>query len=99
MTQRSLHRIAAAAFLVVVLALATPAHAAGRHGRIAGSGWMESVLSWVTQLWLGGAAGNGIEAPGLKADQGHGIDPDGARTTAQPPNTNADQGHGIDPDG
>jgi hypothetical protein len=104
MTQRTLQRTAAAAALAMVLALAAPAHAASRHGRTADPGWM-GALQWLTQIWLGIPAGNGLDpdaartAPNTKADIGIGIDPDGARTTTKPPATNGDKGIGIDPDG
>jgi hypothetical protein len=99
MTQRTLQRTAAATALAMVLALATPAHAASQHGRTAGPGWMGNALQWWTQIWLGAPAGNGLQAPGLKSDYGAGIDPNGGRTTTQPPATNADKGAGIDPNG
>jgi len=94
MTQRTLQRTAAAAALAMVLALAAPAHAASRHGRTAGPGWVDIALQWWTQIWLGTPAGNGLQAPGLKT--GYGIDPDGASAT---PNTKSDYGIGIDPNG
>jgi hypothetical protein len=97
MTQRSLQRTAAAAALAMVLAFAGPAHAASRHGRTAGPGWMGNALQWWTQIWLGAPSGDGLQAPGLKT--GYGIDPNGASSTPQPPATNADKGIGIDPDG
>jgi hypothetical protein len=97
MTQRTLQRTAAAAALAMVLALAAPAHAASRHGRTAGPGWMGNALQWLTQIWLGAPAGNGLQAPGLKTS--YGIDPNGGRATTQPPATNGDKGIGIDPDG
>ncbi|MEO6192884.1 MAG: hypothetical protein ABIS20_07735 [Thermoanaerobaculia bacterium] len=97
MTQRSLQRTTAAAALAMVLTLAGPAHAAAtRHGRIAAPGWMDTVLQWVAQLWPGAPAGG--QAPGLKSDQGHGIDPNGALSTP-PPSSNPDKGGGIDPNG
>jgi len=83
----------------MVLALAAPAHAATRHSRTAGPGWMGSVLQWWTQIWLGAPVGNGLQTPGLKDDYGAGIDPNGGHTTTQPPATNADIGIGIDPNG
>lgn len=102
MTQRSIQRTAAA-ILVAVLALATPAHAAGRHARTAGPGWLETALQWMTQLWPGVPAGVGfktsVPAPGARTDYGAGIDPDGAHVTPPPPSTNGDKGIGIDPNG
>lgn len=97
MTQRTLQRTAAAAALAMVLALAAPAHAASRHGRTAGPGWMGNALQRLTQIWLGVPAGNELQAPGLKT--GYGIDPNGARTTTKPPATSGDIGIGIDPNG
>jgi len=105
MTQRTLQRTAAAAALAMVLALAAPAHAASRHGRTAGPGWVDIALQWWTQIWLGTPAGNGLQSngacstPNTKSDYGAGIDPNGGRTTTQPPATNADKGAGIDPNG
>ncbi len=98
MTQRSMQRTAVAAALAMVLALAAPAHAAGRHVRAAEPGWMDTVLQWVTQLWPGATAESGLKAPGLKSDEGAGVASDGSHTTTQP-NSNADKGIGIDPDG
>jgi hypothetical protein len=97
MTQRSLQRTAAAAVLAMVLALAAPAHAAGRHAQTAAPGWMGTVLRWVTQLWPAAPAGSGLKTPGLKADQGIGIDPDGARARLQPSSSNG--GISVDPNG
>ncbi len=99
MTQRSLQHTAAAAALAMVLAFAGPAHAAARHGRTAGPGWMGNALQWLTQIWLGAPAGDGLQVPDLKSDYGAGIDPNGGRSTPQPPATNADKGGGIDPNG
>jgi hypothetical protein len=96
MTQRSLQRTAAAAVLAMVLALAAPAHAAGRHARTARPGWMGTVLQWVTQLWPAAPAGSGLKTPGLKADSGPGMDPYGSSARPQPL---SDKGAGIDPDG
>lgn len=97
MTQRTLQRTAAAAALAMVLAFTAPAHAASRHGRTAGPGWMGNALQWLTQIWLGAPVGDGLQVPGLKT--GYGIDPNGASSTPQPPAPNVDQGHSIDPKG
>ncbi|MEA2599388.1 MAG: hypothetical protein QOF89_380 [Acidobacteriota bacterium] len=93
MTQRRIRRVAAATVLAMVLAFAAPAHAAGWQRWTAGPGWLEAAVQWIARLWTGGVAGDGSKA-------GHGIDPNGARTTAtttEPPGGEA--GHGIDPNG
>jgi hypothetical protein len=97
MIQRSMQRAAVAAALAMVLALAAPAHAAGRHVLAAGPGWTDTVLRWVTQLWPGATAGSGLKAPGLKSDYGAGIDPDGARARQQP--SSSSPGIGVAPNG
>jgi hypothetical protein len=97
MTQRSMQRIAVAAALTMVLALAAPAHAAGRHVRAAGPGWMDTVLRWMTQLWPGATAESGLKAPDLKSDYGAGIDPDGAPVRQQP--SSSSPGISVAPNG
>jgi hypothetical protein len=96
MTQRSIQRTAAAV-LIVVLALATPAYAAGRHVRTASPGWLDNALQWMAQLWIGAPAA--VQQPGMRTKYGAGIDPDGATVPPQPPSVNSDKGAGIAPKG
>jgi hypothetical protein len=94
MTQRSIRRTTVAAAFAAALAVAAPAHAAGRQSRAAGPGWIEAALQWVAHVWPGNPV-NGL----LKMEIG--IDPNGAQgaSTPQRPTSNSDVGVGIDPDG
>lgn len=93
MTQRRIRRVAAAAALATVLAFAAPAHAVDWQAWTGGAGWIEEAVRWIGRLWVREGVGDGRKA-------GHGIDPNGARTTTtatEPPGSEA--GHGIDPNG
>lgn len=105
MTQRRSRRIAVAVALATVLALAAPAHAAGRHAWAAGPAWIEEAVQWLARWWPGNAAERDQKA-------GVGIDPNGSPAPAPNPGTGTngvaappamdpalDRGHGIDPDG
>jgi hypothetical protein len=88
MTQRSIGRIAGAAALTAILALAAPAQAAGwRITEPAGAGWLEAALQWMAGVWPGGA-------PAERAV----TEPSPPTVTAPPP-PKTDSGFGIDPDG
>jgi hypothetical protein len=96
MTHRSIGRIAAAAALTAILALAAPAQAAGWTPGIPTSGWLETALQWITGALPG--EGKGATA-GSKAEKKVGTDASSAIAPPPPPVVNADSGHGIDPNG
>jgi len=98
MTQRKIRCTVVAASLAAVLALAAPAQAASHPRANARSGWLETVLQWVTGGWAGGGrSGKGAGTNNTKT--GYGIDPNGSTVTTQPTNLGSDTGYGIDPNG
>jgi len=88
MNQATLRRTAAALAVATLLAVAAPAHAGGWRMRTVGSGWIESVLQWVAQVWQVSGTERGLKA-------GMGIDPNGGPTPI-PPESFRDS---IDPNG
>lgn len=101
MTQRCLRITAAALSLAAVLALAAPAHAAGRMVRTPGIRWIEDVVQWVAQVWVGTSPERGLK-------YGAGIDPNGSPAPPPPsgfgagsaPNgASSETGGGSDPNG
>jgi hypothetical protein len=100
MTQRKIRCTVVAASLAAVLALAAPAQAASHPRANARSGWLETVLQWVTGGWAGGgASGSGGQIPGQKSDKGIGVDPNGSTATTLPTDSSTDKGIGVDPNG
>ena len=96
MTQRCLRITATALTLAAVLALAAPAHAAGRTVRTPGIRWIEDVVEWVAKIW--------IAKPGNERKYGAGIDPNGSPAPPPPNGFGAginpqDTGGGVDPNG
>ena len=91
MNQATLRRTAAALAVATLLAVAAPAHAGGWRMRTVGSGWIESVLQWVAQVWQVSGTERGLKA-------GMGINPDGG-PPPPPSTTDSDRGMGIDPNG
>ena len=77
MTQRCLRITAAALSLAAILALAAPAHAAGRTVRTPGIYWIEDVVQWIARVWVGTGPDRGV------AKYGGAIDPNG--NPAPPP--------------
>lgn len=73
---RPVARCAAAALLVV--ALASPLHAAESSGPIASplSAW-DHVVSWFGELWSAIEAVSPAEPPPSESDRGWGVDPNG----------------------
>ncbi len=97
MTHRSIGRIAAAVALTAILALATPAQAAGWTPGIPTSGWLEAALQWIAGALP--SEGKGATA-GPKAEKKAGTDVSSAIAPPPPqPAVNTDSGHGIDPNG
>jgi hypothetical protein len=90
MVPQRTRRAAAALALAATLALAAPAHAAGRADLAAGPRWIESVLEWVARLWVG----NGLATEPKPAVEkcGYTINPDGGCSGGTPPPTSSSTG-------
>lgn len=86
MLQRRLRFTAAAVALSAVVAMATPAHAAGRLVRMPGIGWLENAMQRIARLWVDG----GQEQ---RTKIGAAIDPNGGTPPPPPP------GAAMDPNG
>lgn len=101
MTQRRSRRAAAAVALAAVLALATPAHAAGRHAWTAGSGWIEQAVQWIAGLWTGNATETRNTDSRTGAKTGLGTQPGNPPNAMAPPTVDptSERGSGIDPNG
>jgi len=103
MSRRIQGRVLTAAAMVAALALANPAHAAGRGPWAAPSGLFLQAWQWLAGALPGmgerGQGGTGARArhPILKA--GAGVDPQGGSAAGMNGPIQSDGGTGVDPNG